>query len=120
MQTPAQRCARLVSALEDLAAQEEASLHARDFSAIVSIQERTGAIVTDLVAHAAATDRELRARVAAVQQRRDRCAEWLANEIAGTRDELRETEVSRNRVAKIAPVYGSSGSATPSRLSVVG
>ncbi len=106
MRDSAQRCPRLVAALEDLAAQEEASLKARDFAAIESIQERLGALVKNLVLHVSGADAELRLRIAAVQARRERTSEWLATELARTREELRETEVSQRRVAKIAPVYG--------------
>jgi hypothetical protein len=106
MPDSAQRCPRLIAALEDLAAQEEASLKARDFSAIEAIQERLGALVENLILHASSADAGLRRRIAAVQIRRERSSEWLAAELARTSEELRETEVSQRRVAKIAPVYG--------------
>lgn len=122
MQTPAQRCARLVSALEDLAAQEEASLQTRDFVAIESIQVRTGALVDDLVALAASMDVSLRARIESIHARRERSSEWLAQEMTRARAELRETDAARGRVARIAPVYGRTPAASreSGRLSFVG
>ena len=124
MQSPAQRCARLIAALEDLAAQEEASLQALDFPALDSIQARAGALVDDLVSHASfvAADGALRARIVAVHARRERSAAWLATEMARARAEMDETQVAQRRVSRIAPVYGSgpAGGRASSQLSVVG
>ncbi|MES2695206.1 MAG: hypothetical protein V4773_17155 [Verrucomicrobiota bacterium] len=123
MQTPAQRCARLVAALEDLASQEESSLRTGDFAAVESIQERAGAVIGDLASQTIAmADEALRARLRAVSARRSRSSEWLAGELERTRTELSETNASRGRVAKIAPVYGSAPAASraASRLAYVG
>ncbi len=119
MQTPAQRSARLVAALEDLAAQEEASLHARDFSAVAEIQLRTAALVTDLVAHAKEIAPAMRARLAEVHARRERAGAWLAREVECTREALHETNQAQRRVARIAPVYGRMASEPRSRLCAV-
>lgn len=124
MQTPAQRCARLVAALEDLAAQEECALHAKDFAIVETLQERAGAVIGDLVVHGIAiTDESLRTRLKAVSARRARSSEWLEAELSVLRADLADTQASRGRVAQIAPVYGSSPSATArvaSRLAFVG
>lgn len=122
MQNPAQRCARLVAALEDLAAQEEASLRTKDFPAVESIQVRAGALVDDLVSLAASMDLPLQARIASVHARRARTSEWLEGELSAARAELRETSFAQGRVARIAPVYGGApvGTRGQSQLSFVG
>jgi len=122
MQTPMPRYARLVAAFEDLSGQEEASLHARDFPALEAIQERLAAVVDELQTQASAANTALRARIVATQARRERSSEWLAGEIARTREELRDTEGAQRRVARIAPVYGAApmSARVPSKLSFVG
>ena len=122
MQTPGQRCARIVAAFEDLAAQEEASLQVRDFAALEEIQDRAALLVADLVTHAAAADSALRQRISAVQVRRGRSSDWLAQEIELTRTSLHETNCTQRRVARIAPVYGSTPAAArvPSQLNAIG
>lgn len=123
MQTPAQRCARLVTALEDLAAQEECALRAGDFAVVETLQERAGAVIGDLASRSVAmADESLRERLVAVSARRARSSEWLAGELSRLRADLAETKASRGRVAQIAPVYGRSPSATrvASRLEYVG
>ncbi len=106
MSSPAQRCARLVSALEDLAAQEEASVRALDFAAVDAIQERASALIDALVAQSATLNPALRARLAAVRTRRAATSDGLEAEIGRTRESLRETGATQRRVAQIAPAYG--------------
>lgn len=119
MQTSAQRCARLVAALEDLAAQEEASLRAKDFAAVASLQARAGAVVADLVSRAGEVSAVLRARIIAVLEQRERSSARLAEAIAETREALRETDRSQRRVAQVAPVYGRAASEPRSQLCAV-
>lgn len=119
MQTPARRCERLIAALDDLVGQEEASLNARDFSAVAEIQVRTAALVAELVAQAQEVAAPLRVRLADVQARRERTATWLAGEVERTREALREMTQSQRRVAQIAPVYGGMRSEPRSRLCAV-
>lgn len=124
MQTPAQRCARLVAALEELAAQEECALREGEFAVVETIQERAGAVIGDLASQPIAmADEALRDRLIAVSARRARSSERLAAELSRLRADLADTRASKGRVAQIAPVYGSSPSATArvaSRLEYVG
>jgi hypothetical protein len=120
METPAQMCARLLTALEDLAAQESATLQARDFTAAIAIQDRAAPLVELLAAHREEmNDPMLRARVAELSARRSRTGEWLAEQMARVREELRHSDVARRRVAQVAPVYGR-GAVLPRQLSAVG
>lgn len=124
METAAQTCARLVTALEDLVAQETSALQARDFAAAIEIQERAAPLVDHLVAHADdIVEPRLRERIGKIREHRHRSGEWLAEQIEHTRQELLQMHASRRRVAQVAPAYGSgrgTAMAGHSRLSVVG
>ncbi len=114
METPAQTCARLVAALEELVAREAATLEARDFAAVVHLQERCAPLVELLGAHEAdVTDRALRERIRALIYRRQQTGEWLADQIEKTREALALANEGRRRVRQIAPVYGR-GTSAPS------
>ena len=120
METPAQLCARLLVALEELASQEAASLEARDFSAVVHLQERAAPLVAHLAAHGpAVADTALRVRIAAWLARRHETGEWLAAQIAQTKEQLREVEAAQRRVSRLAPAYGQGGEVSR-RLCAVG
>ena len=122
METPAQTCVRLLTALEDLAVQESAALEARDFATAVTIQTRAAPLVAHLAAHGPAIaekDAAFRARVAALQARRLRSGEWLATQVARAREELVQMQASQRRVARIAPAYGQVGRKSR-QLSLVG
>ena len=115
-------CARLLTALEDLAAQEASALDARDFVAAVAIQQRAAPLVEHLALHGPAIadeDPAFRARVEAFQSRRRQTGEWLATQVERTREELRQMQASQRRVAQVAPVYGR-GSQASRQLCVVG
>lgn len=119
-ETPAQTCARIVTALEDLARQEAAVLQSRNFSAAVLLQERAAPLVEHLVAHEGdVTSSDLRSRIAAVSALRSQTGEWLATQIERAREELQQMDASQRRIARVAPVYGS-GTPRRSQLSVVG
>ncbi|HVS51297.1 MAG TPA: hypothetical protein VHD62_02985 [Opitutaceae bacterium] len=121
METPAQMCARLIAALEDLAGQEAAALDARDFRGAVTVQDRAAPLVELLCAHADdVADEALRARIAALIERRNRTGEWLAEQIARVREQLRETQVAQRRVAQVAPAYGQSVRPAARQLVAVG
>ena len=122
MESAAQTCARLISALEDLAGQEAAALQARDFAAAIEIQDRAAPLVDHLARHARdISDPAQQARLRAVQAKRDRTGEWLAEQIERAREELAQTSAARRRVAQIAPVYGRSPAAASfAHLSAVG
>ena len=112
METPAQTCVRLLTALEDLATQEAAALEARDFATAVTIQTRAAPLVEHLAAHGPAIadkDPAFRSRVAAFHARRQQSGEWLATQVARAKEELLRMQAGQRRVARIAPVYGQPG-----------
>jgi len=120
METPAQTCARIITALEDLAAQEAAALETRDFTAAITIQDRAAPLVEHLATYAGEiTDPALRARIAAVHARRDRTGEWLAEQISRVRQQLHDLEAGQRRVAQVAPAYGR-GAGASRQLCAVG
>ncbi len=110
METEAQTCSRLVTALEDLADQEAASMRSRDFAAVVEIQKRAGPLVRHLAEHGPrVADAAFRRRVSAVIQRREMNEAWLSAEIEKTREQLHVLDAGRRRAAQVAPVYGHVG-----------
>jgi hypothetical protein len=120
METPAQRCARIVSALEDLVNQEAAALRAGDFDAVNEIQDRAAPLVEFLALHATEGDTpQLRQRIGTLETQRQRSADELDAGIARLRDEMQRTTVARRRVAQIAPVYGRPSAPRP-QLRAVG
>jgi hypothetical protein len=110
MQTPAERCRRIVTALEDLVAQESAALANRDFNTVLTLQERTAPLVDFIVTTGAAyvAQPDLRARLDALQMRRGQTSELLLAEMQRNRFDLQETRAAQRRVAQIAPAYGQS------------
>jgi hypothetical protein len=121
METSAQTCARLVSALEDLMSQEAATLEARDFPAAIALQNRAAPLIEHLVTHEAEiVDRGLRQRILALIVRRNKTGEWLAEQVARTRQELDETQGAQRRVAQVAPAYGHGGAPVRRQLVAVG
>ncbi len=105
MSSPAQTCARLLAALEDLVSQEAVLLRAADFSGVLATQERAAPLVERLAALATTADAAVRTRVAAVIALRSRSLEWLAGEMERVRSELAGMEASERQVARVAPVY---------------
>ncbi len=107
METPAQACTRLVAALEELVAQEVACVQARDYAAVISLQQRAAPIVNHLIAHGPdVADAKLRDRIAAIIARRNESQARLATDIEETRQRLTAIEGSQRRAAQVAPVYG--------------
>lgn len=119
MEPPAQRFARLILALEELAMDETAALRAGDYTTANEIADRAEPIIDWMVAYANVVTPALRDRLAIVQARRATNVEYLECAITRTHDELQELALSRRRVAQIAPVYGRAAIARP-RLSAVG
>ncbi len=102
-----QHCARLVSALADLADQEAASLRARDFAAVLEIQRRAAPIVADLESTGpAAADQSLRNQLSAVLRLRENTVRELQAQIEDAKQQIDSLDVSKRRVSKVAPVYG--------------
>ncbi len=121
METPAQRCLRIVAALEELASQEAAAVGREDFSTVQTLHERTAPLVEFLAAAGADVlgSAGLSRRLVAVYELRRRSGEVLAAAMARVRGELDANRLSRARVAQIAPVYGHPGIAA-SRLQATG
>lgn len=123
MENSAQKCARILSALEDLAGQETAALQSGHFAAAAEILSRAAPLIDFLAGDGtAALDRTLRERLRCVAELRARNSAWLARELARTRDELRHTQAAERRVSRVAPVYGGAATATraSSQMSLVG
>ena len=121
METPAQACARLVGALEEMADCEAATLRNGDFAAVAEIQERAAPLVEYLATHGpAVADNALRARVWELLRRRAQTGEWLELQLAEARSALQTTQASQQRVARIAPVYGTAAIPAPRQLLAVG
>jgi hypothetical protein len=121
METSAQKCERIVAALEDLAAQEAASVAHNDFAGVQALHERTAPLVEFLAAVGAETlgAAGLRRRLTAVYELRARSGEVLHAAMARVRSELALTEAGQRRAARIAPAYGAQAVRSP-RLQVVG
>ncbi|MCX6953346.1 MAG: hypothetical protein NTV51_14425 [Verrucomicrobia bacterium] len=121
METPAQTCARLLGALEELADAEAATLRHRDFAAVADIQDRAAPLIEYLATHGpAVADNALRARVWEFLRRRAQTGEWLDLQLAEARAELQGMQASQHRVARIAPVYGKAPVQVPGQLLAVG
>jgi hypothetical protein len=106
MSTIADPLDRVVNALEDFASQEELLMRAEDYAGVAAVQERMDPLVAFLVGRMAAANAALRQRIASFVARRDRTAQYLATEVGKIRDELTRLELSRRRVARVAPAYG--------------
>ena len=120
METPAQTCARLVAALEDMAASEAASVQNRDFSAVVDIQERAAPLIDYLTSNGPRyADGGLQLRIQALAGHRRRTGESLSAQIAEAKENLQSTRASQFRVARIAPVYGSAPASVSGQLSAI-
>lgn len=120
METTAQTCARLLSALEDLGEREAMMLREGDFEMVAEIQSRAAPLVQYLGTHGPAiADGPFLARIRAFLLRRKDSGEWLAARIAQARSELQQIRATEVRAARIVPAY--SAPVLPvSRLSAVG
>lgn len=114
-------CARLVTALEELANREAATLEARDFPAAIAIQDRAAPLVELISAHAAeVTDPALRKRIAVLLEKRNRTGEWIAEQVQRVREELQQVQAARQRVTQIAPYRRPAEKADRRQLCAVG
>ena len=120
MTPAAQTFMRLLTALEDLIAQEEVLLLAADYPGVLATRERAAPLVGRLASRAVHADAAMRTRIAAIVTRRAQGMELLAVEIERTRVELSEMKASQHRAARIAPVYGSPVTPLAVRLSALG
>ena len=107
METSAQGFARLLTALEVLAAREELEVAAGDAAGLPLTQQRIAADMGGLVRlGAAAADAPARQRIAALSRRRERTQEAMAARADRIRGELSRVRVGRQQLALVAPAYG--------------
>lgn len=107
METPRQRCVRLIAALEDLADQESACVRANDFAAVIDVQRRAAPLVAYLIDHGpSVADAGIRQRLGTVIALRDRTAAEIQRRVNETRHKLDELRMAQQRVSQVAPVYG--------------
>ncbi len=115
METPAQGFARLLTALEVLTAREDLEVTAGDTAGLQRTQQRVAAVIGGLVRlGAGAADETARIRIAALDRRRQRTQEVMAARTDRIRGELSRVLASRQRLALVAPAYGSPAHSTPS------
>lgn len=106
MPTVASELGRVVSALEDLASQEELLVNAGDYAEVNAVQERMAPLVRFVVEGMAAADASLQRRIAFLVTRRARTQQRLTVELEKIREEIVQLDLNRRRVAQVAPAYG--------------
>jgi hypothetical protein len=117
METPVQTAVRLLSALEDMAAQESNLLRTLDFVDAVEIQERAAPLVQKLVELAHHPEvAALQSRVGALLTRRNQNRHFLDAHLAQLQSELRRIDEARVRLAGLAPAYCTGSMNVQSRL----
>ena len=100
-------CTRILTALEDLVAQESAVLQVGEYGALESIQVQAEPLVTFLASQPeAAFAAGLEQRILALHAARRRNAHRLDQEMARNRDELRVLSGRQGLIARVAPAYG--------------
>ena len=114
MSGPLQTAQRLLNALEDLASQEGVLLRSLDLVEAVQISERAAPLVEKLCALIAESPEvaPLRGRVEELVAQRRRNVVLLDSHLSRLQTELRRIDEARNRLARVAPVYGG-GSTAP-------
>ncbi len=121
METPEQKCLRLLGALEDLAQAENASLLAGDAEGLAALQDRAAPLVAYLAEHGAAvTSEATRRRVAAWLEHRRQTESFFAGHIARMQERMREIDAARRRVARLAPAYSAGVSEERGKFVAVG
>ncbi len=106
-------CTRILTALEDLVAQETAVLQVGDYTALESIQAQAGPLVAFIASHPeAAFAAGLEDRILALQAARNRNAIRLDQAMARNRDDLRVLSGRQGLVARVAPAYGANAGAS--------
>ena len=106
METPLQTAARLLAALEDLAAQEAVLLRTLDFVDAVAVQERAAPLVDQLAALALHPEvASLRTKVKALVDRRQQSRHFLDAQLSRLQSELRRIDEARSRLSRVAPAY---------------
>ena len=117
METPLQTATRLLTALEDLTAQESVLLRTLDFVDAVAIQERAAPLVDQLAALAIHPEvAELRAKVKGLVDRRQQSRFFLDAQLGRLQSELRRIDEARSRLTKVAPAYMTASRLVESKL----
>lgn len=107
METPEQKCRRLLDALEEIAREETACLVSGDVEGVIQRQERAAPLVNYLAEHGpAVADAAMRRRVADWLEHRRMTTEVFATHIARMQERLREIENARRRVTRLGVAYG--------------
>lgn len=122
MTATAQDCARMVTALADLADQESAALRAGDYAAAAEIQGRCAPLLEFLSVHAESIRgrAELTGQLRQIRAQRNESSAQLEARIEAARTELGTLQSSRRRLNQIAPAYGHANAAPRRQLSAVG
>lgn len=110
MPAPDSTCARILSALADLLAQESAVLQVQDYSALDRIETEAGALIAFLAGQPPVALVGLEKELLDVQATRQRNARKLQEAMGANRDELRLISARQGLIARVAPAYGTSGS----------
>jgi hypothetical protein len=106
METPLQTATRLLTALEELAAQESILLRTLDFVDAVAVQERAAPLVDQLSALAVHPEvASLRAKVLSLVERRQQSRHFLDAQLGRLQSELRRIDEARTRLTRVAPAY---------------
>jgi hypothetical protein len=107
METPVQAARRLLGAFEQLVAEETAAVHANDFSAIESVQERAGVVgvrLAELTGDSATAD--LRRHVETLLAQREQNSAVLAQRLTDVSAEIERLQGARRCLRRVAPAYG--------------
>lgn len=116
VQSANQKFNRILSALDDLVAQETVTARAGDYSAVGEIQRRAAPLVETLAELGPdAADAATRARVAGLLARRQHNIDFIESQLATAQAELLAVQTSTSRVARIAPAYGRAEQGTSMR-----
>lgn len=117
METPFQTATRLLTALEELTAQETLLIRTMDFVEAVTVRERAAPLVEKLCSLAAVPEvAALRPRVNGLLDRCGQNHHFLDTQLARLQGELTRVNEARGRLRRVAPVYGTPAIATQSRL----
>lgn len=111
MVSPETTCSRILTALEDLVAQEGAVLHVGDFGALEHIQTHARTLIDFLSAQPQAALAGLGERLQSLQATRRDHAARLEQAMATNRDELRVISARQGLIARVAPAYGANAGA---------
>jgi len=112
VESPYTKAVRLITALEEMAGQENILLRSLDLVEAVQICERAAPLVDTLCALAADPGvATLQSRIGELVAARRRNATMLDAHLARLQQELRRIDEARVRLARVTPAYGSTAAA---------